>query len=109
MEQAAFIEKFKCAAGVSFREHLRELFADAFAADLVDQVRHGADRLKRLLVNLVLEARSETHRSQHPQLVLGKTEFGVTDGADNAGFKIAPPANVIEKLVLDRIIQQAID
>ena len=60
-------------------------------------------------IDLVIEARRETHGAEHAQLVFGKTAFGIADGADDSGFQIVSSADEIQDLVGCGIEHHAVD
>ena len=85
VQQAGFVQQLEGAARVAFGEHLGELVADAFAADLRDLRRQLLDGAHGVRVDLVAEAGGEAHRAQHAQLVFREALLRRADGADNAG------------------------
>src|SRR5690606_24695984 len=90
-----------------------DLLTDAFTADAA-QVRgmtpHGGDGGG---IESEVESRGEAHGPQQAEIVLAETLLWVADGADDAGLKIAPAADVIDDAILgcdgERILEEAVD
>jgi hypothetical protein len=95
-EEAGFIQKFKGSARMAFNEHFGQLVAHSLAADgsgFGSQAAHGGSRCG---VQLEAEAGSEAHGAQHAQMVFFKAQFGLADGANDAGFEVGQSAHVVD-------------
>jgi len=116
-EQSRAIEQLKGPPSVAFRQHPRQLVADAFAADLVDCVCELADRPLCLAVNFEIETRSKSNSAEHPKLVLFKAAMRLADGAHDAEAQIVLASDIIENRrgqvarlpVEHRVEQHAVD
>jgi len=67
------------------------------------------DRFHRSGIDPVVEARGETHGSEHAQLVFGEAAVGIADGAHDSGCEVVTPADEVEDLVGGGIEHHAID
>src|SRR6266705_6494826 len=109
LQEAAFMQKFKGHAGVTFSEHLGQLNTNSFATDLVNfrgQVFYGVERGG---MNAVSEARREPYRTQHAKLVLANPVLRLANGANDAGANVGLSTDEIQHFIFGGIKQQAID
>ena len=60
-------------------------------------------------IDLVIEARGETHGAQHAEFVFFETAVGIADGADDSFFQVVLAADEIENLVGGGIQHHAVD
>lgn len=54
----------------------------------------------------VTEPRGEADGPQHTELVFCETQFWIVDGADGSGIEVIAPADVVEKAILQRVVDQ---
>jgi hypothetical protein len=89
----------KARLALAFGQHFGQFFADS--------VRRRPDEFQALTfgsrlgcgLDLVIEARGETHGSEHAQFVFGETAVGIADGADDSGLQVGLAAYKIQNLV----------
>ena len=97
-EQVKFVEEFKGAASGTFGKKFGEFFADAFGRDNINFVCVFADGGEGSGFDGVAEARGETHRTEHAELIFGETAGRLADGADDSGREIGATTDKIEDL-----------
>ena len=55
------------------------------------------------------QPRGETHGAEHPQVVLAEPLVRIADGPDDAFLKVGLPAHVVDDLLLERVVEHAVD
>ena len=82
----------------ALREGLRQLVADALAGEARDAGDVACDRCAGRGVVRQIEARRESERAQHPQVVFGKSAIRIADSAENAAFEVVTAAEGVAEL-----------
>ena len=108
-EQTTLVEHQERAAGMTFDEHAREFIAHPFPRDRTDLAGQLLDRRKCGRLDRVFKTRRKAQRSQHAQLVFGKTTFRIADGTDDLVFQIPASADKVEHLPTHGIEQHPVD
>ena len=67
------------------------------------------DRRKRVRLDRIFKTSGKAHRTQHAQLVFGKTTFGIANGADDASLKISASTDKVEHFPAHGIKQHPVD
>src|ERR1700723_1528513 len=78
-------------------------------ANLRDFGSEFLDRAQSFRLDGVAEARSETYRAKHPQLVFAETRFGLANGTNDSVARVVASADEVEHFVRFRVEQQAVD
>src|SRR5436190_16140345 len=91
------------------RENQPQFGSDALRAD-DDQLRGLLlDRSECGVVDRKIKPSSEADGPQHPQLVLGNAGERIADRADDTALDIRLPANEVDDLVVQRVVEQAVN
>src|SRR5437763_12014023 len=108
-QQSGFIQQLERPSGMAFGQHASQFIADPLTGDLMNLRCELPKCLKGRWVNLIFEARRESHCPQHPQLIFAEPQLGIADGADEASVQIVFAADEIQNFVRERIKQQPVD
>lgn len=109
LEKPGGIQQAHCLGARRVREHLLQFRAYALGADLLDERCEFLDGAERPGLDFEAEPRRETHRAHKPQMVLQEARARLADGADGFRLDVRAPANEVQRLVRDRVVEKAVD
>ena len=90
------------------KEELQHLVEHPRRRDVVDQLRHLADRGARLGLDLEVELRREPDRAQHPDRILAEAHQRIADDAHAALAEIGHAAVPVEDRLGGRVVVQGV-
>jgi len=96
-------------AGVAALADAIELLGDARGGAARDEGRGGGGGVEDRLVDREAEAGGELDRAQQAHRIFAQALVGVADGLEHAPLDVREPADVIDDLVGDRVVEEAID
>src|ERR1041385_1895244 len=94
---------------LAFGEHFGQLITDTLGGNLADLRSQLLDGVHCAHFQDVAETGGKAHSPKHAEFVFTKTFFRIANRADNPGFEIFLPANIIQDFVRQGIEQQAVD
>jgi hypothetical protein len=108
-EESALIKEIKSPEAIRGEQNLAEFVADPLRADrmnLGSQLKEGAPGSR---INGESESGCEADGTEQAELILGKALGGIANGPDEMILKIISSSHIIEYLLLDRVIEEAVD
>ena len=113
----SLIQQLKAAPRAAFGKNLRQLLANALSRNHADRRRLLPDRIHRSPLDRELQPRRKPHRTQHPQLVLGKPQPRLANRPHQPRCRSSAPTHIIQHaapsdrplVIRNRIQQQPID
>src|SRR5208337_3523878 len=109
LKQTRRIEELETLPGLPLGENLQNLVTDALGAHLADLHRLFSYGFLRRCIQREFQTRRKAHRAQHAQAVFAETLIRVADGANPARADIGLPAHIIDYLLLQRIVEEAVN
>ena len=107
--QAGLEQQSDRRAPIRLDEHPLHFHGDPLRAHDGDLVGHLADGPKGLFFQRKSERGREAHRGEHPQLVFGEPLRRRADRPEDALAEVLLPADEVDHLLLDRIVEEAVD
>ena len=90
-------------------EQLEALLVQPGRRDVLQQLGHGADRRRRIGVDLEPQLHSKANRPQHAHRVFPITHFRLPDEAHHAGFQVLHATRVVDHGEVGDVVVQRVD
>src|SRR5688572_6006874 len=103
------MEQSKTRRSAALREDSRDFLANPLGAHLADFRRHPAHGGPRPGLNGVSKSCTESDSSQQPEFVLGKAFLRVADGTHYPVPDVSLAGDIVDDMLLHRIVEQAVD
>ena len=108
-QQTTLIEQFEATTRSAFDQDARQLVANPLGRHTPDGRMQPADRLHRFTVDREAEPGGESHRPQHPQVILAEPPFGIADRPHDARREIRATTGVVDHFSRRGIEHQRVD